>query len=74
MPKTPNFTIRVPPEVLSDCREAASLWGKNLPSHFRSSSGKDLNRWIVAVLSQAARIQRNGGDPTGESYEIPSSL
>lgn len=57
--KTPNFTTRVPTEMLEKFREAADLWAKREKErggqYLAGGETRNLTRWMLTRLQEAAR-------------------
>jgi hypothetical protein len=62
--KTPNFTTRIPLDVLETFREAADIWADRQREKEYLSGGetRNLTRWMLNVLIEAANreIQERG--------------
>lgn len=57
--KTPNFTTRVPTEMLEMFREAADLWAerqrRNGGQYLAGGESRNLTRWMLTRLQEAAK-------------------
>lgn len=62
--KTPNFTTRIPTEMLTEFRQAADLWAKRNKNkqYLAGGESRNLTRWMLTKLQEAAKEEIEGLD------------